>query len=62
MFFLSLFTVYLSLLSFYVKLEQLKRQQMAKMNDGVPKERLGTSRLRWADKLKNDDVQEKCNF
>ena len=28
-----------------MKREQFKRQQMAKMNDRVPKERLGTSRL-----------------
>ena len=36
----SLFTVCLSLLPFYVK-----PQQMAKMSDWVPNERLGTSRL-----------------
>jgi len=35
-----------SLLPFYVKLEQFKRQQMAKMKDRVPTERLGTSRLK----------------
>ena len=46
LFFPSLFTVCLSLLPFYVKFEQLKRQQMAKMSDLVPNERLGTSRLR----------------
>jgi len=44
MFFLSLFTVYLSLLPFY---GTIKRQQMAKMNDRVPKERLGTCRLNY---------------
>ena len=38
-------TVCLSLSPFYVTLEQFKCQQMAKMNDQVPKERLGTSRL-----------------
>ena len=43
MFFLSLSTVHLSLLPFYAK--PIKRQQMAEMNDQVPKERLGTSRL-----------------
>ena len=45
MFFLSLFTVYLSLLPFYVKLEQLNVNKWTKMNDRVPKERLGSSRL-----------------
>ena len=40
LFFPSLFTVCLSLLPFYVK-----RQQIAKMSDQVPSERLGTSRL-----------------
>jgi len=32
-------------LSLYVILKQFKRQQMAKMNHRVPKERLGTSRF-----------------
>jgi len=45
MFLRSLLTVCLSLLPFFMKREQFKRQQMAKMNDRVPKERLGTSRL-----------------
>ena len=42
LFFPSLFTVCLSRLPFYVK---FKRQQMAKMSDRVPNERLGTGRL-----------------
>ena len=42
MFFLSIFTVDLSLLPSYVKLETSTN---AKMNDRVLKERMGTSRL-----------------
>ena len=45
MFILLLFTVCLGHLPFHVKLEQFKRQQIAAMNDRVPKERLGTCRL-----------------
>ena len=41
------FSIYCLLKSFTILCETwtIKRQQMAKMNDRVPKERLGTSRL-----------------
>ena len=41
------FSIYCLLKSFSILSETwtIKRQQMAKMNDRVPKERLGTSRL-----------------
>ena len=45
LFFPSLFTICWSLLPFYVKFEPFKRQQMTKMSNRVPNERLGTSRL-----------------
>jgi len=43
LFILSPFTVCLSFL--HLQLEQIKHQQMAKMNDQEPKERLSTSRF-----------------
>jgi len=43
MFLLSQITICYSLPPLYVILEQFKRQKRAKMNDRVPKERLGTS-------------------
>jgi len=47
-FFLSLFTVALSLIPFYLKLQQFKlivEVTNAKVNDRLPKKRLGTCRL-----------------
>ena len=46
-FFPSLFTVCFSLLPFYVKFEQFKHQQMAKIGDRVPNERLTRTILDW---------------
>ena len=45
MFFLSLFTVYLSPSPFYEILEQLNVNKMAEMNYREPKDRLGNSKL-----------------
>ena len=45
MFFPSLFTVLLKSFTILCEIWTIKHQQMAKMKDGVPNERLGTSRL-----------------
>ena len=45
--FLSLVTVCSGLLTFEVKVEKFKGQQMGKMNDRDPWKRTGTSRLNY---------------